>query len=248
MPSSDALSGKARLRTRRLVPDAPARRQATRLWLGGLGVRDADRAPRPPRSGRGPATTASICPLAGRPARRVLPRCPDPGMALSEPGAVRRRAARSRRRSSRRLVASTRTTGDLVQLFSTSQHLSELLIRDPALLDWLRAGPDGATARRSIDDLWDALADARSEDEQGLAIRAVPPARDAADRLQRHRPRPAAGGDHARPLGPGRCLRRGRLPAGPRPRRGALRRPARADGGRPRGSSSWRWANSAARS
>ena len=41
-----------------------------------------------------------------------------------------------------------RTTEILLQVFSTSQYFSEVLIRDPGLLDWLPAGPSAATATR----------------------------------------------------------------------------------------------------
>ena len=55
-------------------------------------------------------------------------------------------AARARR--SRDLAGDTRTTEILLQVFSTSQYFSEVLIRDPALLDWLRGGPERRTERR----------------------------------------------------------------------------------------------------
>ena len=54
-------------------------------------------------------------------------------------------------RSARRLRALAddyRTTEILLQVFSTSQYFSEVLIRDPVLLDWLRRGPSARTELR----------------------------------------------------------------------------------------------------
>ena len=67
----------------------------------------------------------------------LLPRCPDPGMALSN---LERFVAAGRRPEAvlRVLADQPRTTEVLVQLFSTSQHFSEQMIRDPTLLDWLQ--------------------------------------------------------------------------------------------------------------
>ena len=156
----------------------------------------------------------------------LLPRCPDPGMALAN---LERFVAACPAPDEMivLLAESARTTEILVQLFSTSQHLSEMMIRDPSLLDWLRWGAERRDRDAMVFDLWAELAGAADETDQRLDPPPVPPARDAADRLQRHRPRPAPGTDHARPLRPGRRLRRGRLPARPREGRGPARRPLR---------------------
>ncbi len=58
-----------------------------------------------------------------------------------------------------------------VQLFSTSQFFSELMIRDPGLLDWLRAGADRRDPARLIDDLWAKLQAAPTEEARRLALR-----------------------------------------------------------------------------
>ncbi len=72
----------------------------------------------------------------------------------------------------RLLIEHPRTTEVLVQLFSTSQHFSELMIRDPALLDWLRGGAEPRDRDALIDDLWDELAAAAGDEEaERLAIR-----------------------------------------------------------------------------
>ena len=114
-------------------------------WLAGLGVRDPE---------RGARDLADLTRLAGPAGREriariavqldaVLPRCSDPGMALTN---LERLVAKVPRldetlRPARR---GARTTDILVQLFSASQHFSEVLIRDPRLLDWLQAEGRGA--------------------------------------------------------------------------------------------------------
>ena len=60
----------------------------------------------------------------------------------------------------------------LLQVFSTSQYFSEVLIRDPELLDWLRAGPERPDRSSLVDDLWtDAREHCDDENEQSLALR-----------------------------------------------------------------------------
>ena len=57
-------------------------------------------------------------------------------------------AAVPRLSSTLRLLADNhRTTEILLQVFSTSQYLTEVLIRDPELLDWLQGGPERGIAR-----------------------------------------------------------------------------------------------------
>ena len=118
-------------------------------WLAGLGVRDAARGRRDLLDltrRAGPERLDRIARIAAQ-LDAVLPGCPDPGMALTNLerflGAVRRLDE-----TLDRLVADARTTEILLQVFSTSQYFSEVLIRDPGLFDWLRAGRSAATARR----------------------------------------------------------------------------------------------------
>ena len=70
------------------------------------------------------------------------------------------------------LADNPRTTEILLQVFSTSQYFSEVLIRDPELLDWLRGGPErpdrAALDRRSLEHAWPG---SPAEKEQGLALR-----------------------------------------------------------------------------
>ena len=129
------------------------------------------------------------------------------------------------------LAGEARTTEILLQVFSTSQYFSEVLIRDPELL---RLAPGRCRASRIasalVEELWRRVVALDSEEEQKLAFRRFRQPREPADRLQRHRPRIPAGGDHAGPLPPGRRLRRGRRPAGACACRGAVRRPDDAAG------------------
>ncbi len=101
--------------------------------------------------------------------------------------------------------------------------------------------------RTLIEDLWNVLAlDARIE-EQKLALRRFRHREMPPHRLQRHRPRPAAGGHHRGPLAPCRRLRRGGG-RGSRARRAEARHgdPRRGRTASPPDSWSWGWASSAA--
>jgi len=144
--------------------------ELTRLWLTGLGVRDAERGYRDLRdlTGRGVPI-----PLVAQVAVRLdatLPRCPDPGMALTN---LERFVAASPEPASTlaSLVAHPKAVEIAVQLFSTSQFFSELMIRDPSLLDWLRAGADRRDPSRLIDDLWAEMRAAPSEEARRLVLR-----------------------------------------------------------------------------
>ncbi len=141
-----------------------------RLWLAGLGVRDAERGYRDLRDlvGRG-----LPLPLVARLAELLdsaLPRCPDPGMALTN---LERFVASSPTPEAtlEGLAANPRATEIAVQLFSTSQFFSELMIREPGLLDWLRGGADRRDRATLIDDLWADLEAAPSDEARRLALR-----------------------------------------------------------------------------
>ena len=214
-------------------------------WLISVGVRDPERGCRDLRDlaeHAGPdcmdLTARIVVQLDA-----VLPRCPEPGMALAN--LERFVAARPEPVATlRKLAGNPKTTEILLQVFSTSQHLSELLIRDPAL-DRLAARRRGAARpggpdRRSLE-----LAPRGPHRERAVAGHPPLPApRDSPDRLQRHRPRVPHGGDHGRPVESRRRLHGGRDPAGPvvGRNRGSAR-PAAATGSRP-DSSCWDWASS----
>ncbi len=59
----------------------------------------------------------------------------------------------------------------LLQVFSTSHYFSEVLIRDPELLDWLRAGPVRPDRSSLVEEIWTALERLDDENEQSLALR-----------------------------------------------------------------------------
>jgi glutamate-ammonia-ligase adenylyltransferase len=144
--------------------------RTVRLWLGGLGVRDAERGYRDLRDlERTAGPSAPMAALATR-LDALLPLCPDPGMALTN--LERFLAACDRPEEAvGRLAADARTAEILVQLFSTSQYLSELMIRDPSRLDWLRGGPERRGRRAMADALWDALRGVDDPGEQRLILR-----------------------------------------------------------------------------
>jgi [glutamine synthetase] adenylyltransferase / [glutamine synthetase]-adenylyl-L-tyrosine phosphorylase len=146
--------------------------EVLRSWLAGLGVRDVDRARRDLRDliQRAGSNHLDLFAQLAVGLDSVLPRCPEPGMALSN--LERYVAARGDgEQSLRKLAESPKTTEILLQVFSTSQHFSELLIRDPALIDWLQAGAERRDREALISDLWDALDEARIEEERALLIR-----------------------------------------------------------------------------
>jgi glutamate-ammonia-ligase adenylyltransferase len=143
---------------------------ATQRWLAGLGVRDTERGVRDLRDLAGRGGERTLLDRVASQLHLLLPRCPDAGMALSN---LERFVAASRRPGAalRVLAENPRTTEVLVQLFSTSQHFSELLIRDPALLDWLQREAEPRARDALIDDLWDELKTSGDEDAERLAIR-----------------------------------------------------------------------------
>jgi [glutamine synthetase] adenylyltransferase / [glutamine synthetase]-adenylyl-L-tyrosine phosphorylase len=143
-----------------------------REWLAGLGVRDPERGRRDLADLTLRAGDGSIELVANLAVQldAVLPRCADPGMAL---GNLERFVAAGPAVGSTlsRLADDHRTTEILLQVFSTSQYFSEVLIRDPELLDWLRAGPERPDRSSLIEELWDTLAGLPTELEQSLALR-----------------------------------------------------------------------------
>ncbi|MFI5454713.1 MAG: bifunctional [glutamate--ammonia ligase]-adenylyl-L-tyrosine phosphorylase/[glutamate--ammonia-ligase] adenylyltransferase [Isosphaerales bacterium] len=141
-------------------------------WLAGLGIRD------PERGGRdladltrraGPDCLELVARIAAQ-LDTVLPRCADPGMALAN---LERFVAALPGIAStlRQLADNPRTTEILLQVFSTSQYFSEVLIRDPEFLDWLRGGPERPDRAALIEDLWNTVVGLPTDLEQGLALR-----------------------------------------------------------------------------
>jgi [glutamine synthetase] adenylyltransferase / [glutamine synthetase]-adenylyl-L-tyrosine phosphorylase len=144
--------------------------ESARRWLSGLGLRDPERGFRDLRDlaarGGDPALLAA---LLGQ-LRAILPGCPDPGMALTNlerfvaacPNAPAMLSV---------LTLDPRTAEILVQLLSVSQHFSDLLIRDPDLLLWLRAAPPRRDRDALVADLWAELQATDDDPARRLLLR-----------------------------------------------------------------------------
>lgn len=151
---------------RTLLHDA----EATRLWLGGLGVRDPDRGFRALRELTDRVGRTDLLPRLAAQFQTLLPRCPDAGMAIANLDRFLE-ADPDPAAALNRLAENIRSTEVLLQLFSTSQHFSEMLIQNPSLLDWLRAGPERRDPAALLTDLWEVLQDAPDEIQRRLALR-----------------------------------------------------------------------------
>src|SRR5262245_12688999 len=139
--------------------------ETSKRWLAGLGVREPERGYRDLRDlAARTKDTRLAARLVGH-LHGLLPPCPDPDMALTNLerfiSAFRRPAA-----ALKLLAENSRTCEILVQLFSTSQHFSELMIREPDLLEWLRSGADRRDRETLFGDLWSELVSARGEDDE----------------------------------------------------------------------------------
>jgi glutamate-ammonia-ligase adenylyltransferase len=144
--------------------------EMARLWLAGLGVRDADRGLRDLRDLASRGLPLRLVASLAAQLDAALPRCPDPSMALTN---LERFVAASPNpeRTLEALATSARSAEIALQLFSTSQFFSELMIREPALLDWLRGGADRRDRTTLIEDLWRDLEAAGDADAQRLELR-----------------------------------------------------------------------------
>jgi glutamate-ammonia-ligase adenylyltransferase len=144
--------------------------EATRRWLAGLGVRDPDRGHRDLRDlARRGRSEASIVRFAHQ-LSTILPRCPEPGMALTN---LDRFVAATPQPDAmlQELTANPRMAEAVIQLFSTSQHLCDVLVRDPSLLDWLFREADRRDRDTLVSELWEALRASADENAARLAIR-----------------------------------------------------------------------------
>ncbi len=136
---------------------------AARQWLGGLGVRDGGRGYRDLRDLTGRARSPVLAAGLANQLDALLPKCPDPGMALTN---LDRFAAAGvdPEATIASLVLDPRTTEILVQIFSTSQYFSDLLIQEPSWLAWLRAGAERRDRPALVADLWAELKQAPDDD------------------------------------------------------------------------------------
>ena len=193
-----------------------------RSLLNGCTLRD------PEGGGRNLASIAAVLPPdglrdLGPPLGRLLPRCPDPDMALNN---LERFLAQPAGAEQLPLLLENRarTLEILLQLLSVSQSFSDLLGANPDYLDMLRV-----PLRRSPSP---AEMQAQLQAEVDAALRGLgrpprlpplPPAATAPHRRQRRHPRPAARRDHPRHLAHRRRGPGGRPGHRPAPRRQALR-------------------------
>jgi glutamate-ammonia-ligase adenylyltransferase len=141
-------------------------------WLTGLGVRDSERAARELADltrRAGPAALALVARIVAQ-LGLVLPRCADPAMALANLERFLTGVSRIEL-TLEQLAENPRTTEILLQVFSTSQYLSDVLFRDPQLLDWLQARPEGRDRDDLCVELWKTLTAVESDQEQRIALR-----------------------------------------------------------------------------
>jgi glutamate-ammonia-ligase adenylyltransferase len=111
----------------------------------------------------GPETFADLC----HPLGRILPRCPDPDMALNNLERFLANPA-SQAQVPILLEARARTLDTLLQLFSTSQFFSDLMIANPDYLDMLRVPLRSSPNRVELQDQLQAEVDAAFEDSAVL--------------------------------------------------------------------------------
>jgi len=141
-------------------------------WLTGLGVRDAERAARELADltlRAGPPALALVARIVAQ-LDVVLPRCADPAMALANLGRFLTGVPRIES-TLEKLAQNQRTTEILLQVFSTSQYLSDVLFRDAQLLDWLQARPEGRDRDDLCIELCDTLSAAETDQQQRIALR-----------------------------------------------------------------------------
>ena len=141
-----------------------------RRWLSTIGVRDPEQGYRDLRDLARLDLPDDVAATMLAHLARLLPRCPDGGMALTN--LERFLSNNPDREASARLIADSPRTADLaVQLFSTSQYFSEVMIRDPALLAWLRGGADRRDRDALVADLWAELEATADDEAARLTIR-----------------------------------------------------------------------------
>jgi glutamate-ammonia-ligase adenylyltransferase len=144
--------------------------EAARLRLAKLGVRDIDRGLRDLRDIAARGGSEELLDSLLTQLDQLLPQCPDAGMALTN---LERFIAASRDPATALagLRRSPRMTEALLQLFSTSHYFSELIIRDPSVMEWLRSGAERRDRDGLFELLWARIQAEPDEDAQRLEIR-----------------------------------------------------------------------------
>ncbi len=194
---------------------------------GAGGARRGPGLSRPPRPGRRGAGSPACWPaLAGR-LDALLPRCPDAGMALTN--LERFVSAGARPRGDR--PGDRRQRPDRRGPRPTVQHEPALQRADDPRPVAARLAPRRRRAARPRDAHRRALGRAAqsrpTRRPSGSSCGGSDGARRCGSATTTSSRAHPAGGGHARPVAPGRRLRRGRLPPGPPPRRGEARHPLR---------------------
>ncbi len=131
---------------------------AARSWLASLGMRDPERGLRDLRDLRRRGGSPESFAQTLEQLAALLPACPDPAMALTNLDRFVA-AAPDGAALLKSLGENLRTTEILIQILSTSQYFSELLIRDTSSLDWLRGGAVRHDREGLIDELWKRIPD-----------------------------------------------------------------------------------------
>jgi glutamate-ammonia-ligase adenylyltransferase len=141
--------------------------QAADAWLRGIGVLQGRRGHRSLVEMATAGVTLDLLEVIATQLETHLPDCPDPDMAL---GNLARfiTAARNPLALGTLFERDAEAMPVLVRIFSTSQHLSDLLIRDPGGFDLLRLTEGKPAARQALVDELVAEIDAMEHDEMVL--------------------------------------------------------------------------------
>jgi len=144
--------------------------RAAEPWLRELGVTQSKRAHRSLVAIAAAGVTLDLVAVMAEQLERALPGCPDPDMAL---GKLESYVASARNPLSVGTLFERDTDAlpVLVQIFASSQHLSDLLIRDPEVFDLLRLTHGQPVARQALVDELVAEIDSLEHDE--LVLRAL---------------------------------------------------------------------------
>ncbi len=168
------------------------------VWLCGLGIVDVRRAHGNLLGMATAGVTLDLLAVMASQLERHLPGCADPDMALHN---LERfvAAARNPLAIGTFFERDPQALPTLLQIFSASQYLSDLLVSDPEGFDLVRLTEGQPVARQAlVDELTAEIAALEHETVGAAGFAAVQTPRDAANRLRRHRPRAEpADGDHA---------------------------------------------------
>lgn len=139
-------------------------------WLRRLKVADTDRAARNlaslARSGWTPDLLLSVC----RQLAELLPACADPDMALNNLDRFVA-AARSPLALGTLFERDPQALATLIQIFSTSQYLSDVLVSDPESFDLLRLTEGKPVGRQALID--DLVAEVEALEHEPAVLRAL---------------------------------------------------------------------------